>query len=55
MAKMLAAVLHDFNDLLLEEVERPEPKEVGRVVVQNQVVRVLRHRLQGHHRASGAT
>jgi threonine dehydrogenase-like Zn-dependent dehydrogenase len=34
MGKMLAAVLHDFNDLRLEEVERPEPKTFGDVVIQ---------------------
>ena len=33
MAIMLAAVLHDFNQLVLEEVERPEPLLSGRVVV----------------------
>jgi len=33
MAKMLAAVLHDFNDLRLEEVSRPEAHEYGQVVV----------------------
>jgi L-iditol 2-dehydrogenase len=33
MPKMLAAVLHDFNQLVLEEVERPEPLENGRVVL----------------------
>ena len=34
MAKMLAAVLHDFNNLVLEEVERPVPVKNGTVVVQ---------------------
>ena len=33
MAKMLAAVLHDFDDLRLEEVPRPEPRDFGDVVV----------------------
>ncbi|MFB3893924.1 MAG: zinc-binding dehydrogenase [Phycisphaerae bacterium] len=33
MSKMLAAVLHDFGDLLLEEVEQPHPREPGTVVV----------------------
>lgn len=33
MPKMLAAVLHDFNQLVLEEVPRPEPREFGSVVV----------------------
>lgn len=33
MSTMLAAVLHDFNDLRLEEVPCPEPREVGDVVV----------------------
>lgn len=33
MGKMLAAVLHDFNDLRLEEVPCPEPNGVGTVVV----------------------
>ncbi len=33
MSKMLAAVLHDFNRLVLEEAPRPEPREVGSVVV----------------------
>jgi L-iditol 2-dehydrogenase len=33
MSKMLAAVLHDFNQLVLEEVPRPEPREFGSVVV----------------------
>lgn len=33
MTKMLAAVLHDFNQLLLEETERPIPVENGTVVV----------------------
>src|SRR5258708_10433015 len=32
-AKMLAAVLHDFNDLRLEEVPRPVPAHFGEVVV----------------------
>ncbi|NLF02137.1 MAG: alcohol dehydrogenase catalytic domain-containing protein, partial [Anaerolineales bacterium] len=34
MEKMLAAVLHDFNDLRLEEVERPHAHELGTVLVQ---------------------
>ena len=34
MEKMLAAVLHDFDDLKLEEVPRPVPREIGDVVVQ---------------------
>ncbi len=33
MGTMLAAVLHDFNDLALEEVPCPEPKEPGTVLV----------------------
>jgi L-iditol 2-dehydrogenase len=33
MAKMLAAVLHDFNNLVVEEVPCPEPSEYGTVVV----------------------
>ncbi len=33
MKKMLAAVLHDFNQLELEDVNRPEPLENGSVVV----------------------
>lgn len=33
MATMLAAVLHDFNDLRLEQLPIPEPKEFGTVVV----------------------
>ena len=33
MGKMLASVLHDFNDLRLEEVPCPEPTRVGTVVV----------------------
>lgn len=33
MAEMLAAVLHDFNQLVLEEIPRPEPVGVGQVVV----------------------
>jgi L-iditol 2-dehydrogenase len=33
MSKMLAAVLHDFNDLRLEEVPIPEPQDFGDVVV----------------------
>jgi threonine dehydrogenase-like Zn-dependent dehydrogenase len=33
MKKMLAGVLHNFNDLRLEEVPIPEPKEEGSVVV----------------------
>ncbi len=33
MSNMLAAVLHDFNDIRLEEVPCPEPKEYGQVVV----------------------
>jgi L-iditol 2-dehydrogenase len=32
-ASMLAAVLHDFDDLRLEEVPRPEPKSADQVVV----------------------
>jgi len=32
--KMLAAVLHDFNDLRLEEVPRPRPVDPGTVLVQ---------------------
>lgn len=34
MQKMLAAVLHDFDKLTLEEVPRPVPHEVGTVLVQ---------------------
>ena len=34
MEKMIAAVLHDFNDLRLEEVPRPVPRDFGDVVVQ---------------------
>jgi L-iditol 2-dehydrogenase len=34
MANMLAAVLHDFNDLRLEQVPRPTPSAPGQVVVQ---------------------
>ncbi len=34
MTKMLTAVLHDFNDLRLEEVECPVPRDYGDVVVQ---------------------
>ena len=34
MEKMLAAVLRDFNDLRLEEVPRPVPRDFGDVVVQ---------------------
>lgn len=33
MSKMLAAVLHDFNRLSLEEIEIPRPVETGNVVV----------------------
>jgi threonine dehydrogenase-like Zn-dependent dehydrogenase len=33
MAKMLAAVLHDFNDIRVEEVTRPTATEFGHVVV----------------------
>ena len=33
MSRMLAAVLHEFNDLRLDEIDRPEPTEVGSVVV----------------------
>jgi threonine dehydrogenase-like Zn-dependent dehydrogenase len=33
MKTMLAAVLHDFNDLRLEEVPKPEPREFDDVVV----------------------
>src|SRR2546426_2161443 len=33
MTTMLAAVLHDFNKLELEDVPRPAPKEPGTVVV----------------------
>ena len=33
MTTMLAAVLHDFNDLRLEQVPVPEPKQPGEVVV----------------------
>lgn len=33
MATMLAAVLHDFNDLRVEEVSRPMAREYGLVVV----------------------
>ena len=33
MKTMLAAVLHDFNDLGLEQVPVPEPKRPGEVVV----------------------
>jgi L-iditol 2-dehydrogenase len=33
MSQMLAAVLHDFNDLRLEHVPCPEPRSVGEVVV----------------------
>ncbi|MBI4324240.1 MAG: alcohol dehydrogenase catalytic domain-containing protein [Chloroflexi bacterium] len=33
MSKMLAAVLHDFNKLALEEVPRPEPRDLGAVAV----------------------
>jgi L-iditol 2-dehydrogenase len=36
MNKMLAAVLHDFNNLVLEEVPVPEPKEPGTVLVRIQ-------------------
>jgi L-iditol 2-dehydrogenase len=34
MQKMLAAVLHDFGDLRLEEVRIPQPETIGDVVVQ---------------------
>ena len=34
MSRMLAAVLHEFNDLRLEEVARPDASEPGTVVVQ---------------------
>ena len=34
MPNMLAAVLHDFDKLVLEEVARPHAKNVGEVVVQ---------------------
>ena len=33
MSKMLAAVLHDFNKLELEDVERPAPRAPGTVLV----------------------
>jgi threonine dehydrogenase-like Zn-dependent dehydrogenase len=33
MGKMLAAVLHDFNNLVLEEVPIPEPQALGTVLV----------------------
>ncbi len=33
MKSMTAAVLHDFNKLLLEDVARPEPVAVGSVLV----------------------
>ena len=33
MDKMLAAVLHDFNRLVLEEVSRPRATEMGTIVV----------------------
>jgi len=33
MKKMLAAVLHDFNNLVLEEVPVPQPVDFGDVVV----------------------
>ena len=33
MNTMLAAVLHDFNDLRLEQIPVPEPRNVGTVVV----------------------
>ena len=33
MAKMLAAVLDDFNDLNLKELPVPEPRGYGQVVV----------------------
>ena len=36
MPKMLAAVLHDFNNLILEEVPIPEPTAPGTVVVRIQ-------------------
>ena len=34
MKKMLAAVLHDFNQLTLDEVAQPEPTKNGSVVIQ---------------------
>ena len=34
MTNMLAAVLHDFNELILEEVPRPHARNFGEVVVQ---------------------
>lgn len=34
MSSMLAAVLHDFNDIRLEQVQRPIPRNYGDVVVQ---------------------
>ena len=34
MTKMLAAVLHDFNQLNLEEIPIPTPDRNGAVVVQ---------------------
>ena len=34
MEKMLAAVLHDFNDLRLEELPRPVPRDLSDVLVQ---------------------
>lgn len=33
MSTMLAAVLHDFNDLRLEDVPRPRPEQAGTVLV----------------------
>ncbi len=36
MSKMLAAVLHDFNQLSLEELSIPQPLEIGSVVVRIQ-------------------
>ncbi len=33
MSKMLAAVLHDFNNITLEEIPCPEPREYGTVLV----------------------
>ena len=45
MKKMLAAVLHDFNQLVLEEVEQPEPTQNGSVVVQIKSCRDMRNRL----------
>ena len=48
MNKMLAAVLHDFNDLRLEEVPCSRRDRIWRCGCQHQVMRHLRHRLQGH-------